>query len=142
MIRDHTKGFTLIELVVVLVLFGVISGLVGTLLVNMSTLRGTINEGFEEDSDVVSVLEKISNDIRFEKLDCDDIRVRVEKKTGNVTYEYGESDDGKFDMLTNVQAFSCKNISEDLEISEDLKLYELTIKLETETYRSRAYQRD
>ena len=154
MIHSQTRGFTLIEIVVALVILGVIAGFVGTPLISTITARATINKEVGQDADAVFALEKITNEIRFARsstIECGENHVKIIYKSGTdeFHYEYVESNDTlmadiesvDFDLegvvLTDVVNFSCENIT------NLLNLYELTLELKTEKeYISTAYQRN
>ena len=149
MIRDHAKGFTLIEIVVTLVLLGVITGFVGMPLISMITARATINEKVGQDADAMFALEKISNEIRFgPEPGCNDNSVTAHNGKKMFRYEYDGTNEtltavpenaepgSESVMLTGVENFSC------VQVSDTLNLYELTLDLKTQIYSSRAYWRD
>ena len=143
MIRDHAKGFTLIEIVFTLAILGVVAGFVGTPLISMTIARATINERVTQDADAVFALEKISNEIRFGGAipsECSAGDEDGKDTTSSTTYNLRSDEEVFVDgsgstILTDVTEFTCE------EFSEIPGLYELTLKLKTQTYTSRAYRR-
>ena len=145
MTREPAKGFTLIEVVVTLSIVGFFAGLVGAPLINMMTIKKGINEKIAQDADATFALKKISNEIRFGGDDspCSGgDTVAIDTTAGSsigynlVGDELKLIENGNDSvMLTGVKGFSCNEIG-------SLDLYELTLELESKTYKSRAYRRD
>lgn len=163
MIRNHSKGFTLIEIVVALFVLGVILGFLSVPLFSAIEVRNAIGEEFGLDEDAAFAIEKISNEIRFGPLNpdpdadsankCDDNGVIAENSMGKFLYKHDKVNNvlvvdpqsantgPESIMLAEVIGFSCHIVNGAINLYE-LKLeIELKRKSDSKTYISRAYHR-
>ena len=163
MIYGREKGFTLIEMVISILVFGVIAGLAVMPLRNMILARDKISDKVTRDADAIFALEKIGNEIRFVPTDAtidpailcmgDGVAIIHKKDTDEFHYDYDESSnkltaDIKRDgvdveslIFTDVKSFRCARVQTGDKTV--LNLYELTLEFNKgkRTYRSRAYHR-